>query len=398
MGPQEVDEHVERSTRRPAAQEGPRRREASDPSRTGHAGSTRGDGPRPARREHHGVLPTVQRGHPAVHGAGHPGGAHDLRGPDLLVLHQATPGLGAAQASGGAGEGFRRTKPEQGGHAVSEPDPRDRPTEDARPQRHRSRGGDEDHRGDCAEHGNRGHGMNRGKRYAQASSTCDREQQYSPQEAIGFLKQFPEAKFDETVELNFHLGVDPRKADQMIRGTVALPHGTGKSVRVAAFAAGDKAREAKEAGADIVGGEDLVNQVLAGNIDFDAAVATPDVMSLVGRAGRVLGPRGLMPNPKAGTVTPDIGKAVRDIKAGKLEYRVDRQGNLHLVIGKRSFDYERLLENYLTVVDEVIRAKPAAAKGKYIKTLTLASTMGPGIHIDTNRVRDTALESASDRG
>ena len=235
--------------------------------------------------------------------------------------------------------------------------------------------------------------MNRGKRYAQAASTFDREQQYSPQEAIGFLKQFPEAKFDETVELNFNLGVDPRKADQMIRGTVALPHGTGKSVRVAAFATGDKAREAKEAGADLVGGEDLVNQVLAGTIDFDAAVATPDVMSLVGRAGRVLGPRGLMPNPKAGTVTPDIGKAVRDIKAGKLEYRVDRQGNLHVIVGKRSFDEQRLRDNYLAVVDEILRAKPSSAKGKYLKTVTLSTTMGPGVHIDPNRIRDVGGEA-----
>jgi large subunit ribosomal protein L1 len=179
----------------------------------------------------------------------------------------------------------------------------------------------------------------------------------------------------------------------MIRGTVTLPHGSGRSVRVAAFATGDKAREAQEAGADIVGGEDLVNEVLKGNIEFDAAVATPDVMSLVGRAGRVLGPRGLMPNPKAGTVTADIGKAVRDIKGGKVEYRVDRQGNLHLVIGKRSFEDQRLLENYLTVVDEILRAKPSTAKGKYLKSATISSTMGPGIHIDTNRVRDVAAEA-----
>ena len=235
--------------------------------------------------------------------------------------------------------------------------------------------------------------MNRGKRYALAASKFDRDQQYSPQEAIRFLREFPEAKFDETVELNFHLGVDPRKAEQMIRGTVALPHGTGKSVRVAAFAAGDKAREAREAGADLVGGEDLVNQVLAGTIDFDAAVATPDVMSLVGRAGRVLGPRGLMPNPKAGTVTVDIGKAVRDIKAGKLEYRVDRQGNLHVIVGKRSFDEQRLLENYLAVVDEILRAKPSSVKGKYLRTVTLSTTMGPGVHIDPNRVRGLSGEA-----
>jgi large subunit ribosomal protein L1 len=238
--------------------------------------------------------------------------------------------------------------------------------------------------------------MSRGKRYEEAAKHVDREREYGPQEALHLLQELPEAKFDETVELNFRLGVDPRKADQMIRGTVNLPHGTGRSVRVAAFATGDKAREAQEAGADIVGGEDLVNQVIAGNIDFDAAVATPDVMSLVGRAGRVLGPRGLMPNPKAGTVTNDIGKAVREIKAGKLEYRVDRQGNLHLIIGKRSFDEARLTENYLAVIDEILRAKPSTAKGRYLKTVTLSTTMGPGVHIDTNRVRDVEGAAAAE--
>jgi large subunit ribosomal protein L1 len=230
--------------------------------------------------------------------------------------------------------------------------------------------------------------VKRGKRYAEAAQNVDRDRHYTPLEALSTLKSFPDAKFDETVELAVRLGVDPRKADQMVRGTVSLPHGTGRSVRVAAFAAGDKAREAQEAGADLVGGEDLVNEVLKGNIDFDAAVATPDMMPLVGRAGRVLGPRGLMPNPKTGTVTPDIGKAVSDIKAGKLEYRTDRQGNVHLVIGKRSFDEKRLLENYLAVVDEILRAKPAASKGRYLRSVTLSSTMGPGIRIDPNRVRD----------
>jgi large subunit ribosomal protein L1 len=237
--------------------------------------------------------------------------------------------------------------------------------------------------------------MNRGKRYDEAVKHVDREKLHAPAEALKVLKELPTAKFDETVELNFRLGVDPRKADQMIRGTVSLPHGTGRSTRVAAFAVGDKAREAQEAGADIVGGEDLVNQVIAGTIDFDAAVATPDVMSIVGRAGRVLGPRGLMPNPKAGTVTADIGKAVREIKAGKLEYRVDRQGNLHLIIGKRSFDEQRLAENYMAVIDEILRAKPSTAKGRYLKTVTLSTTMGPGIRIDTNRVRELEGAGAS---
>ena len=235
--------------------------------------------------------------------------------------------------------------------------------------------------------------MKRGKRYLEASARFDRQAAYTPAEAVRLLKDLPGARFDETVELSFRLGVDPRKADQMVRGTVSLPHGTGKEVRVAAFATGEKAREAREAGADLVGGEDLVEEVLKGNIDFDAAVATPDVMPIVGKAGRVLGPRGLMPNPKAGTVTFDIGKAVRDIKGGKLEYRVDRQGNLHLIIGKRSFDDRRLLENYLTVVDEVLRAKPSAAKGRYIRSATLSTTMGPGIRLDPNRLREVQLEA-----
>ena len=216
----------------------------------------------------------------------------------------------------------------------------------------------------------------------------DRDRQYSPVDAVKILKEMPSTKFDETVEVAVRLGVDPRKADQMVRGTVSLPHGTGKEVRVAAFAQGDKAREARDAGADVVGADDLLAEVQKGNLDFDAAVATPDMMPVVGKAGRILGPRGLMPNPKAGTVTDDIGRAVRDIKAGKLEYRVDRQANTHLVIGKRSFDEQRLLENYLAIMDELMRAKPAAAKGRYIRSITLSPTMGPGIRIDPARARD----------
>jgi large subunit ribosomal protein L1 len=242
--------------------------------------------------------------------------------------------------------------------------------------------------------------MNRGKRYAAAEALVDREKLHTPQEAISTVKQYPDAKFDETVEVAIRLGVDPRKADQMVRGTVALPHGTGKSVRVAAFAQGDKAREATEAGADVVGAQDLVERVLKGEIDFDAAVATPDMMPEVGKAGRVLGPRGLMPNPKAGTVTMDIGKAVQDIKGGKLEYRTDRQGNLHLIIGKRSFDEPKLVENYQAVIEEILRAKPASAKGRYLKSVTLSTTMGPGIPIDPARARgltqaEVAAEAAA---
>ena len=228
-----------------------------------------------------------------------------------------------------------------------------------------------------------------GKRYREATASLDSGRQYLPGEALRLVREFPVAKFDETVELAFRLGVDPRKADQLVRGTVNLPHGTGRSVRVAVFAVGEKAREAKEAGADVVGGEELVEDVIKGTIDFEATVATPDMMAAVGKAGRVLGPRGLMPNPKTGTVTMDVGKAVSDIKAGKLEYRVDRTGNLHLIIGKRSFDERQLVENYLAIVEEILRAKPSAAKGKYIKTMSISTTMGPSVPIDPARVRDT---------
>ena len=235
----------------------------------------------------------------------------------------------------------------------------------------------------------------RGKRYTQAAAAFEEDREYTPGDAIKALKGFPDAKFDETVELAFRLGVDPRKADQLVRGTVSLPNGTGKSVRVAVFAQGPKATEAKEAGADVVGGEELVEQVIGGAIDFEAAVATPDMMAAVGKAGRVLGPRGLMPNPKTGTVTNDIGKAVQDIKGGKIEYKTDRTGNVHAIIGKKSFSEQQLFENYLTVVDEILRARPSAAKGKYVKTLTIATTMGPGIAIDTNRIKGTAEAAAT---
>jgi large subunit ribosomal protein L1 len=237
--------------------------------------------------------------------------------------------------------------------------------------------------------------MSSGKRYTAALEKVDRDRHYTPVEAIKLVREFPAPKFDETVEVAVRLGVDPRKADQMIRGTVSLPHGTGRSVRVAVFAAGDKAREAREAGADVVGGEELVEQVLKGVIEFDAAVATPDAMSLVGRAGRVLGPRGLMPNPKTGTVTNDIARAVEEIKAGKLEYRVDRQGNVHLVIGKRSFEDRQLLDNYQAIIDEILRAKPPAAKGRYLRSITLSTTMGPGIHIDPGQAREVAFDEVS---
>ena len=223
-----------------------------------------------------------------------------------------------------------------------------------------------------------------GKVLKDAQSRYDREQLYAPTEAFDLVKSLAKRKFDETVEIAMRLGVDPRKADQMIRGTVSLPNGTGKSVRVAVFAAGDQAREAEAAGADIVGSDDLVAKIEKGFLDFDVAIATPDQMPNVGKLGRTLGPRGLMPNPKTGTVTNDVGKTVEEFKAGKVEYRTDRYGNVHVPIGKVSFDTDALAANYQAVLDEVNRAKPAASKGRYLKGVSTSSTMGPGIRIDPN--------------
>jgi large subunit ribosomal protein L1 len=231
-----------------------------------------------------------------------------------------------------------------------------------------------------------------GKRYRTVRESIDRERTYTPLAALRLLKESQGAKFDETVEAHFRLGLNVRHADQQLRGTIMLPHGIGKDVRVAVFAEGEKAREAEEAGADVVGSADLAAKIEGGFLDFDVAIATPDQMSVVGKLGRVLGPRGLMPNPKTGTVTMDVGKAVSDAKAGKLEYRTDRGANVHVPIGKRSFDERALLENYAALVEEIVRAKPAAAKGRYIKQITLATTMGPGIHVDSTITRDIADE------
>ncbi|MHB0976214.1 MAG: 50S ribosomal protein L1 [Candidatus Aquicultorales bacterium] len=234
-----------------------------------------------------------------------------------------------------------------------------------------------------------------GKKYRAAFEKIDRDKLYAPLEAARLLKEIASAKFDETVEVHLRLGVDPRKADQQVRGTVPLPHGTGRTVKVAVFAQGEKAREAEQAGADVVGANDLAERVEKGFFDFDVAIATPDMMSTVGKLGKLLGPRGLMPNPKAGTVTFDVGKAVTDVKAGKIEYRVDKFGIVHLPIGKASFTVEQLIENYGAVLDELIRAKPAAAKGKYLKTITVTTTMGPGIKVDTTKTRDVMEETAA---
>ena len=228
----------------------------------------------------------------------------------------------------------------------------------------------------------------KGRTYTAAKRTIEPGRLYSPVEGVRLLKSLEGAKFDETVEVHFRLGVDVRHADQIVRGTTVLPHGTGKEMRVAVFAEGDKAREAQDAGADIVGSDDLAKQVQEGVFDFDIAIATPDMMGTVGKLGRILGPRGLMPNPKSGTVTFDVGKAVQDAKGGKVEYRTDRSGIVHLSIGKKSFTEEMLVENYGAVLDEIVRAKPAAAKGKYIKSIHIAATMSPSIELDPARTRD----------
>ncbi|SBT51612.1 50S ribosomal protein L1 [Micromonospora narathiwatensis] len=236
--------------------------------------------------------------------------------------------------------------------------------------------------------------MQRSKNYRKAADVIDRSKLYSPAEAVKLAKETTNVKFDATVEVAMRLGVDPRKADQMVRGTVNLPHGTGKTARVIVFAAGAKAEEAAAAGADEVGTDELVARIQGGWLDFDAAIATPDQMAKIGRIARILGPRGLMPNPKTGTVTMDVAKAVSDIKGGKITFRVDKHSNLHLIIGKASFSETQLIDNYAAVLDEVLRSKPSAAKGKYLKKVTLTTTMGPGVPVDPNAVKNLSEASA----
>ncbi|MER7331226.1 MULTISPECIES: 50S ribosomal protein L1 [unclassified Micromonospora] len=236
--------------------------------------------------------------------------------------------------------------------------------------------------------------MQRSKSYRKAAEVIDRTKLYTPAEAVKLAKETTNVKFDATVEVAMRLGVDPRKADQMVRGTVNLPHGTGKTARVIVFAAGAKAEEAAAAGADEVGTDELVARIQGGWLDFDAAIATPDQMAKIGRIARILGPRGLMPNPKTGTVTMDVAKAVSDIKGGKITFRVDKHSNLHLIIGKASFSENQLIDNYAAVLDEVLRAKPSAAKGKYLKKVTLTTTMGPGVPVDPNLVKNLQEGSA----
>lgn len=231
--------------------------------------------------------------------------------------------------------------------------------------------------------------MPHGKKYVEAQSRFEKHHPYSPKEALDLVKEMATARFDETVEAAFQLGIDPRKADQLVRGTVALPHGTGKEVRVAVFAQADKAREAEEAGADLVGGKELVAEIAGGReLDFDLAIATPDMMAEVGKLGRVLGPRGLMPNPKAGTVTADVAKAVTEFKGGRIEYRNDRFGNVHVPLGKASFEPDALVANLAALTAEIMRVKPASSKGRYVQQLVVSSTMGPGVKVDVGQVED----------
>jgi large subunit ribosomal protein L1 len=235
--------------------------------------------------------------------------------------------------------------------------------------------------------------MKRSKRYRELKERIDRTREYPPAEAVSTVKEMQSAKFPEAVEVHIRLGVNVRHADQQVRGTMVLPNGLGKDVKVAVFAQGDKAREAEAAGADAVGGEDLAERVSGGWTDFDVAIASPDMMSVVGKLGRVLGPQGKMPNPKVGTVTDDVGRAVEQAKAGRVEYRTDRTGIVHLVIGRADFEERKLLENYAALIDEIVRAKPAAAKGRYIRSVTLTTTMGPGVHVDPTKTRDLVEEA-----
>jgi large subunit ribosomal protein L1 len=236
--------------------------------------------------------------------------------------------------------------------------------------------------------------MKRGKRYRNLYEQLDREREYTPGQAVAAVRGMQSAKFTEAVEAHIRLGVNVRHADQQVRGTISLPHGLGKEMKVVVFAQGDKAREAEAAGADAVGGDDLAERIQGGWTDFDVAVATPDMMPVVGKLGRILGPQGKMPNPKVGTVTDDVGKAVEQSKAGRVEYRTDRSGIIHLVIGRADFDERRLLENYAALIDEIVRAKPAAAKGRYIRSVTLSTTMGPGVKVDPTKTRDLLEEAA----
>src|SRR3954453_14924820 len=309
-------------------------------------------------------------------------------------MHHQDAARGRAHQGGARDrEGFRGAQSREGRQDQRRPGAPDRGAQDARPERQRPRRRLEDHRRhrplDGRRRGGAGVAMAHGKRYRAAYDKVDRARHYEPAEAVALIKETASTKFDETVEVHLRLGVNVRHAEEQLRGTLALPHGLGKDVSVAVFADGDGARAAEEAGADFVGAQDLADKVNEGFTDFDVAIATPDLMGpVVSKLGRILGPQGKMPNPKVGTVTNDIAKAVGEAKGGKVEYRPDRQALVHLTIGKASFDQRALLENYAAVVDEIVRAKPAASKGRYILSITLATSMGPGLRVDESRTRE----------
>src|SRR6476469_182102 len=415
-------------------EEGLRLHQAADPGRSGHARPARRPGPRPARRQHHVVRQGVQRRDGGPARQRHPGRDHGLRGPLVHLRDEDPAGRRAHQEGRWRRQGFRRAAQDQGRQALARPGPRDRSSEDGRPQRQRRGDGGAHHRRHRSldghrhralspahdsgvtpaarhtdrmpwatwedqrwsaprlHHHARSSSMKRSKNYRAAAELVTPGKVYAPLEAVRVAKQTAKAKYDETVEVAMRLGVDPRKADQAVRGTVNLPHGTGKTARVLVFANGDKAEAAREAGADYVGSDDLLEKVQGGWLDFDAVVATPDLMGKVGRLGKVLGPRGLMPNPKTGTVTMDVAKAVADIKGVKIEFRVDKHANLHFIIGKASFDETKLVENYAAALEEILRLKPASSKGRYIEKATVSTTMGPGIPLDFSKTRNLLAE------
>src|SRR3954470_17077635 len=386
-----------RSRRLTHGKEGPHPDQAPGRRRPGVSGAARRPCAGPARHQHHGVLQGVQRPDPAGLRHRHPGRDHGLRGPLVHVRDQDAARRGAHQAGHRPREGLRRAAPQQGRQDQQGPGPRDRREEAAGPERERSRSGQQDHRRHCPQHGRGGRLVmaQHGKTYVETKSQVDREHEYLPAEAIKLVKELKRAKFDESVEVHVRTGLNVRHADEQLRGTIALPNGLGKDVKIAVFARGPKADEATAAGADVVGAEDLAKQIEEGFTDFDVAIATPDMMPVVGRLGRILGPQGKMPNPKVGTVTMDVAKAVEESKAGKVEYRTDRTAIVHLNIGKTSFGERALLENYAAVIEELIRAKPSAAKGRYLHSVTVASTMGAGNRVGPSRTPGIlGLESA----
>src|SRR5229473_1104750 len=360
-----------------------RNRQAAGAGRAGDAGAAGGNRARPPRRQHHGVREAVQREDPERRRHDHAGRRHDLQGPHLQLRDQDATRRGLAQEGSGHRERLRDVESREGreGHARAAEE--DRRAEDAGPERHGSGGRDQHDRGDGAFDGPDGGGLmhTHGKKYRAAVGALEPRKLYAPAAAVESVKSTAYAKFDESVDVAVRLGVDPKHADQIVRGTVSLPHGTGKKIRVLVIAQGEKAKEAEAAGADYVG-VDYVQKIKDGWLDTDVIVATPDVMGQLGPLGKVLGPRGLMPNPKAGTVTMDVARAVKELKGGKIEFRVDKSGIVHAAIGKKSFTVEGLEENLRVFVEAIVRAKPAAAKGHYIRSITVSSTMGPGVPVD----------------